>query len=319
MHRTRFLLLISLIALLAGCAAPPPTATLTPSPAGLLTPFRSATPTLTRTPPELTTPTLEPTATPTPRTYVVKAGDLIGGIAIFFGITIEELLRANPTITPNAMAAGTVLIIPAVAPTPTGFIPTPTPVGLTLGAPQCYRQATGSLTCFIPVGNPLESDVENISAELRVIDAEGRLISSTLAFPLLNRLPSGGRLPLLVTLPPGAPAGVTFSARLLTALPVPLEDERYVAVTVAYQRIELVSNALVAEVSGELQLTTEGETARQVWLAAVAYDADGNIVGVRRWESVTALAAGRGQLFVLRVYSTGAPINRVELLVEGLR
>lgn len=319
MHCTRFLPFILLLILLAGCAAPPPTATLTPSPAGRLTPFRSATPTLTRTPLELTTPTLEPTATPTPRTYVVKTGDLIGGIAFFFGITTEELLRANPTITPNALAAGTVLIIPAVAPTPTGFIPTPTPVGLTLGSPQCYRQATGGLTCFIPVSNSLETSVENISAELRVNDADGRLISSTLAFPLLNRLPPGKTLPLLVTLPPGAPAGATFSARLLTALPIPLEDERYVAVSVAYQRIELVSNALAAEISGELQMTAEGETARQVWLAAIAYDTDGNIVGVRRWESVTALESGRGQLFVLRVYSAGAPIERVELLVEGLR
>ena len=56
-------------------------------------------------------------ATPTPvataQTYVVKAGDNLHAIAQRFGLTIGQLLAANPDITdPNRIRAGQSLIIP---------------------------------------------------------------------------------------------------------------------------------------------------------------------------------------------------------------
>jgi LysM repeat protein len=49
----------------------------------------------------------------TPRTYAVTAGDTLFGIAAQFGLTVEQLLAANPQIT-NAdyVTIGQVIVIP---------------------------------------------------------------------------------------------------------------------------------------------------------------------------------------------------------------
>jgi LysM repeat protein len=61
------------------------------------------------------TPSVEPTPTPapTPVTYVIKKGDTLLKIATANGLTLEELMAANPTIKdPNKIAEGQQIIIP---------------------------------------------------------------------------------------------------------------------------------------------------------------------------------------------------------------
>jgi hypothetical protein len=57
---------------------------------------------------------------------------------------------------------------------------------------------------------------------------------------------------------------------------------------------------------------TGGQGADLVWVLAVAYGEDGQVVGFRRWES-----AGDEDEFEFWVYSLGPEIARVELLVEA--
>jgi LysM repeat protein len=42
----------------------------------------------------------------TPRTYVIKAGDTLGGIAAKTGVPLEQLQTLNPLLDPQAMTAG---------------------------------------------------------------------------------------------------------------------------------------------------------------------------------------------------------------------
>lgn len=79
----------------------------------------------TETPEPVPTDTPEPVATNTPaslgQTYIVKSGDIPVTIAEQFGITVEALLAANPTIDPRGLQVGQVLVIPpapAAEPTP---------------------------------------------------------------------------------------------------------------------------------------------------------------------------------------------------------
>jgi LysM repeat protein len=81
--------------------------------------------------PDDPTPTTEPEPVTTPsslgQTYTVQSGDIPVTIAERFGITVEELLAANPGIDPRGLQVGDVLIIPAPAATPTPEPPAEAP------------------------------------------------------------------------------------------------------------------------------------------------------------------------------------------------
>jgi LysM repeat protein len=83
--------------------APAPVATDTPPPAEPTEPPATSTPGPTNTPSSLGS------------TYTVQAGDIPETIAAKFGITVDELLAANPGIDPSNLQVGQVLIIPPTA------------------------------------------------------------------------------------------------------------------------------------------------------------------------------------------------------------
>jgi LysM repeat protein len=114
---------IFLPGMLAGHAS---TATATPTlstalPTGLLTPslppFATATPVLTPAP----TAEVTPAPTATPQLYRVKSSDnSLTQIAHRFGLTLQQLLDANPQITdPDKIRVGQVITIPNPPPSPT--------------------------------------------------------------------------------------------------------------------------------------------------------------------------------------------------------
>lgn len=94
-------------------AGPSPTTVPTPSPAA------SDDPTPDPTPAPTEAPTVKPTAKPTPRpttassrTYKVKAGDTLSGIAARFGTTVKVLAELNKIADPRIIRTGQVLVIP---------------------------------------------------------------------------------------------------------------------------------------------------------------------------------------------------------------
>jgi len=46
--------------------------------------------------------------------YIVQSGDTMGSVAARFGISIDQLVQANPSVDPNLMPIGTELIIPGL-------------------------------------------------------------------------------------------------------------------------------------------------------------------------------------------------------------
>jgi LysM repeat protein len=95
-------------------------------------------------------PTTPPEALPTlpPVTYTVKPGDTLSGIADLFGITVDELVRANNIADPNSLQVGQVLIIPGRAPTVAPAI-TPSIVLTTTHTP-----ATVTVTTTVIIATP---------------------------------------------------------------------------------------------------------------------------------------------------------------------
>ncbi|TAK11364.1 MAG: LysM domain-containing protein [Anaerolineae bacterium] len=313
--RLSLFLLLSL--LLAACSPSPDTASTEGEPR--LTPYHTVTPTqpapsATPLPPDA--PTVAP-PTPTPFIYTVNTGDTMLAIALNFGITLDELLTANPGVDPRFLSVGTALTIPTAGQGPAASLPSPTPVAVSLAEPYCWPTADDGLWCFLPVSNPGAAGLENLEARLTLVNAQGEPLASAIATTLLNLLPAGQSLPLAVLFEPPAPEYAGVRAELLAALPVDPSGGRYLYATLADPAVRIADNGLSAALVGRISLPDTSPSATRVWVAAVALDAEGRVVGIRRWENEAPLEGGGSLGFSFNVYSLSGPIVEVLLLVEA--
>jgi LysM repeat protein len=300
---------------LAGCAAPAATAAIsTPTRPITLTPYTPVVRASFTPAPTAPFEQLLPSPTPTPLTHMVVKGEDLLGIALRYGVTVEAIKTANPAVNPNLLSIGTVLIIPGGGkPAPTPANPTPTPLALQLSLPACWPSPDGGLTCFVLAANPGAETLENLAVRVRAGAPGGETLERE-AYGLLNLLPPGQSLPLLVFFPAPVPAGALASVELLSAYPLPPEDTRYSPLELREIHKEIAAGGLSVEVSGEA-LSAAG--AQRAWVAAWAFDAQGRLVAARRWEAPAALTGGSPQPFTLTLYSLGGPIAEVMLSSEA--
>jgi len=318
----KILAAILLLLLLSACGPSIAENTMTPAPTrtGVLSTYAGLQASTTPTPTNAAAPTPLPTATPTPRTHVVKAKEDLWGIAIRYGLTLEDLLTANPTIDPRFLSIGASLNIPAPLYTPTpdpDNPPLPTPIGLTVGLPVCYPSAEGGLWCFVTAINRQEYAVEGLSAAIHLYDRINGEIRSQTAFAPLNQVLPGGEMALSAYLPAPLPTSYDLSVELLTALPVPPASGRYLSIQQPGTDVTIALDRLSAVASGTFRLGDAESTASRLQAAAIAYDSGGRVTGIRQWEYNQPLSGTAQADFQITVYAAGAPIDRVVVLVEG--
>ena len=285
-----------------------------------LAPGSTPTPTNTLAP----SPTLTPTQTPTPSpvTYTVTEKDDMFGVALRYGISLDALKAANPTVIPNMMSVGTVLIIP-ITPTPVSEItspdsPTPTPDPFSpmrmAAAPVCYQDALGGAYCFVLLENVSDSPVENPSVRFALTGTEATALEMDGILPL-NILPAKETIPAVAYFPSPVPAGFEVSAVITDWLPVMPDDTRYLEAEISAEPPAISADASFAEVKGFVRVLN-GE-ADYVWVLAVAYDKDGQVLGLRRWEPGLSPTAASSLLFSFRVFAMQGEIAEVKLFVEA--
>lgn len=246
------------------------------------------------------------------------------GIALRYGISLDELRTANPTVNPSFLSIGTKLLIPdSLTPMPSTAQPTATPVPITFGTLHCTRSAEGGAWCFQPVQNTQDYALESVRAVFRLTDAGAQQIIPQQAFLPLDVLPVGATLPLYAYFPPDSISALSGplvgSAELQGALPH-RDDGRYLPVEVSNQKATIRADGLSAQVSADVTLTEEADDpAGRLWFAAIAYDAQGRVTGVRRWEmpAGTSLEQGKSLPVAFDLYSAAGPIERVELMAEA--
>jgi LysM repeat protein len=306
------ILLCSFLFLLAACTSP-----LTPSAISAvnLTPFFTSTLSLSHTPGGVVAAET-PLPSPTPFTYTVQQGDTISSIAREFGVTIDNLQAANPEISPNAMSVGQVLNIPSNPQNPSGE-PTPTPAPFTIQQIECYPTADKGMWCFVLIHNDFSDFMENVSAQVTLVDANNTTLASQTALLPLNILPPNTSLPLAVFFPPEIPLDAKPQVQVLTAIRLLPNDERYLPAMINNTLVQVNADGRSARVNGVALLPSDVENASQVWVAGTAYDEAGHVVGVRRWEWDDGLAAGGSLPFEFMISSLGRRIARVELAVEA--
>jgi LysM repeat protein len=320
-----YLQTVLMLILLSACqAAGAVVATARATPTAILAPtLPTSTPTNTSTSPSPDTATPLPSPTATPRTHVVKKGEDFGGIAYQYGITLKALMAANPKVNPNIMSVGTTLVIPSPSspstqPAPNAVLPTAVPVQLT--QPNCYPTQDGGLDCFALANNTLNLFVESVTVTFRLGNLDTGEITSLGATTPLNLVPPGWSLPLHAIFPPPLPAHFQAAVELQNALPYTASDQRYINVRLENSQEIIAADGLSAVLQGDLIL--EGNAADKAgvgWVAATAFDAHSQVVGLRRWEASAPLVGGQPTHFLLRVYSAGAAIDHLTILAEARR
>jgi LysM repeat protein len=257
-----------------------------------------------------------PLPSPTPFTYTVQAGDTISSIALKFGVSIDDLQAANPEVSPNAMPVGQVINIPSNPENPSGE-PTPTPVPFAIRQVECYPTADQGMWCFVLVHNDSPDFMENLSAQVTLVDANRAPVASQTALLPLNILPPNTSLPLTVFFPPEIASDLKPQVQVLTAIRLLPNDERYLPATINNTLVQVNADGRSARVTGHVLLPGNAGTASQVWVTGTAYDEVGRVIGVRRWESKAGLAPGGNLPFEFMVSSLGGRISRVEFAVEA--
>jgi LysM repeat protein len=257
-----------------------------------------------------------PLPSPTPFTYTIQQGDTISSIALKFGVSMDELQAANPEISPNAVSVGQVINIPSNPENPSGE-PTPTPAAFTIQQVECYPTTDQGMWCLVLIHNDFPDFVENISAQVTLVDVSNVSLESQTALLPLNILPPNTSLPLTVFFPPEVPSDAKPQVQVLTAIRLLPNDKRYLPATINNTLVQVNADGRSARLNGQVLLPGDANAASQVWVTGTAYDDAGRVVGVRRWESSAGLSPGRNLPFEFRVSSLGGRIARVEFAVEA--
>lgn len=286
----------------------------TPQPSGLI-PYATSTKGPLRTPEGLI-PLTTPLPTPTPFTYTVQSGDTMSQIAERFNVSLDDLQTANPEVSANAMSVGQVLNIPSNPDNPSGE-PTPTPAAFTVEQIECYPTVDKGMWCFVLVHNDFSESIENVSAQVTLVDADEATVATQTAFLPLNILSPNASMPLAVFFSPDIPFDAKPQVQVLTAIRLLPDDARYLPVVINNTLVQVNASGYSANVSGAVQSLSQTSAANQVWVVATAYDEAGRVAGFRRWESNVSLTAGGSLPFSFLVSSIGGRIERVEFAVEA--
>jgi LysM repeat protein len=240
----------------------------------------------------------------------------MSSIALRFGVSMDDLQAANPEISPNAMSVGQVLNIPSKPDNPSGE-PTPTPAAFTVQQIECYPTAEKGMWCFVLVHNDFSDFMENVSAQVTLVDANNTTLASQTAYLPLNILPPQESLPLAVFFSPEVPLDAKPQVQALTAIRLLPDDERYLPATINNTLVQINADGRSARVTGQVLLPSPEKAAAQVWVAGTAYDDAGRVIGLRRWESTAGLSPGGNLPFEFMVYSVGGKIAHIEFAVEA--
>ncbi len=306
----------ALVMLLFAAACAPQAATAT-QPTRELRPYLTVTPSATApTAPNVVGAAETALPSPTPFTYRIAAGDTLSQIAEKYGVSLDALIAANPGVDPNAMSVGGTLKIPSGQQTVTGEA-TPTPVPLPVEQVACHPVSDGGAWCFALVHNNSANVVENVTARFGLIDSNGQSIGDQAALLPLDIVAPGQLLPLSAYFPPNVPIDARPQVLLLTAVSLLPGDQRYLEAQISNTLVTVDWSGLNADARGIVTLASNSKPAALVWVAAVAYDAAGNVIGVRRWENSAGVGPGGNLPFTFLISSVAGRIERVDFAVEA--
>jgi len=301
------------VLLLVGCRA-----VATPV-AAFPTPIEWQSPTMSPTlvfPTPLVTLTPSPVPTATPMTYTVKSLDTWGAIVNRFGISSTDLQKANPSVTPDVLQIGQVLIIP---PKPTGteaVQPSPTPVELQMQFPRCYYQTGGGKWCLALIGNPGPDPVSGIYVRFSLYPSAADYPSAVReAASPLTVLPAGARTVAAAFFPPEEARDGLLRVEILSAIRL-TEGAATLPVVILKETSTALADGMEVTVDYQVDPAAVSPAAR-LDAALTLLDAGGQPIGFRIARIEGPLAPGQVQHLTISAFALSGQPARFELILQA--
>jgi len=283
--RTAFLALI-LVLSLSACGGQV-TSGPTPTPPSLAVLLPAPTPLATIAPQALTpVPTNTPAPTPTPVIHIVEPGETLLGIALQYGVTLNDLQQVNGVLRPETLQIGQQLIIPvggggSSAETGGGAIlyPTPAPQPIVVENTARYQTPVGSVWVLGEVHNPSDAPLENVQVRVALLNDAGVEVANRLAFVALDTVPAGGRAPFGVLFEDPPANAAAFQAIVVRAEPSYSHDVRYAQLQVVDPQAQ--QDGAQYHVTGSIT-NRSGVNATAARIVVTVYDAAHHVTGYRQ-------------------------------------
>ena len=255
--------------------------------------------------------------TPTPFTHTIEPGDTLLGIALQYGVELNDLLLANPGANPRFLSVGTALVIPLAG--ASGPIPTATPLPVDLSPVDCYEAASGELWCLLTAGLDAGPAIEGLIALVTLVDAEGNSLRTEPASSPLNLLLAGSLLPLSAHFTPPVPQFFAANSTVISAVAAASEDRRYLPLDLTVEETRIAEDRRSGTASGIIRLEGPEEVASALArVVLLGLDASGRIVGFTTVDLEGTELSEEGRPFEIRVFSLGPPLATLAVMGEAL-
>jgi hypothetical protein len=194
-----------------------------------------------------------------------------------YGIELEDLILANPSINPNFLSIGITMTIPISNETTTQ-IPIAS-LNLELESLDCYTEPLGPAWCLASLVNEHSQSYVNVSVSLSTLNSEESLVERVPASTPVQYFPSGAVMPFGFYFPNGITDDVQYSLNILTGTEISPEIEESI-----WQEVDFEMQILdQSETSLELNLMSEDlpTTVSQLNLIGYLMDISGKMIGYR--------------------------------------
>jgi LysM repeat protein len=309
----RFAALVSLMALLSCEDSPQPSVrAVVPTEIVVSLPIATARPTSTPAP-VTPRPTVTPLPTPTPRFHTVAAGDVLWVLAQEYGVTVSAIQEANAILEPSRIQIGQELVIPEPDPSHEQGIPTPTPLVYAIRGVTFHRTPSGSLWCLGEVWNTSGTLLEEVRVRVTLQDKIGRSLASGEGMPSLDVIGPDQRAPFALMFRDPPQEFAQYQAQSLRGKAALHGSTHYTDLEVVEDRGQMEGQHFVVEG----QIHNSGAAVATTRLALTAYDARGDVIGLRSHSLPDPLEPGAMSPFAISLLPINDPVSSYAIQMQG--
>ena len=260
-----------------------------------------------------------PPPSPTPHHYTIQENDTLLGVALQFGVELNDLRAANPQVDPQTLQIGQALQIPLPAHLRREQVLTQAEVvpPLTIPAPRCYSIVPRGTVCLGRIDNTLAETVEHLTVTVELFNSLRQPIDKRTHTLEQMRIMPDQFAPYRVLFPETDLETIDHLVVTLTrGRAVNALDTRFVPLTLEDEQVIVDDRAYTVD----LYLFNSSQYAVRPRVIVTLVDADTQAIhGYRVWETLDTLAPKTRTRAMMTVMPVGVSPAVNESLMHHIR